>query len=125
MTDQSLTGPMVVAPPRSHARLHSAAYSSAGNVLVRLGLFLTFALVVYQWAYLPAREGRTFLDWGHLVENTGRAANDGRLFMAYTPEPGAEPIRLNEYAGGHTDPGLAMLVSLASAVGRALFGGQF
>jgi hypothetical protein len=95
------------------------------SLLIRLGLFVACAAAIYLGGYLPARDGHAFLDWAFLVENTAHAANDGHLFMAYSSSSPPELIRLNEYAGGYTDPGLAMLVSLTSAVGRALFGSGF
>lgn len=103
----------------------ASRYHFGTDLLIRAALWLGFTVLVYQHGYLPARNGHTFLDWGHLVENTARAANDGHPFMAYTLDPSPRLIRLEEYGGGYTDPGLAMLVAMTSVVGRVLVGEGF
>lgn len=111
------------AVPRGYSQ--APGFPIVATLLIRLALFAACATALYLGGYLPARDGRTLLDWAFLIENTARAANDGHVFMAYSPASPPELIRLNEYAGGHTDPGLAMLVSLTSVTGRALFGNGF
>ncbi len=103
----------------------SRLVSSRNALLVRGLVFLIFGVVTYSAGYLKAVEANSFADTFGVVQNTIRAANEGHILMAYTPEVPSRLLPLNQISSGYYDPGWPMLVSLTASVGRSLTGGSF
>ncbi|MBL8155730.1 MAG: hypothetical protein JNM70_16220 [Anaerolineae bacterium] len=95
------------------------------ELLIRAIVFLMLCVVTYSVGYLKAVESNSFADTFWVVRNTVRAANEGHILMAYTPETPSRLLPLNQISSGYYDPGWPMAVSLIASVGRSLTGGNF